>query len=255
MVTREEFEVIYGQLNDLTNKFTELNRRMSPYYLRESLEEAELSKEERDVLVEKLGELRTDGALLEAEEILTIYQASVLARALGYGISPMQTLPADSQQLSPADGGEDLVEGESLSDEEKGLAENLVGRRATVKVSKPSNKAEIEEIGPGDGVVGDKVKVPWDGVGGFFSVGKTGWKKLQEAGVITTYEKFLDSLESWLEKGTGVVTKDEYEALEGLYYNYIYALRWSFGPEEFARRLQKLAESRGLEFIVTPKTE
>lgn len=106
MVTREEFEVIYGQLNDLTNKFTELNRRMSQYYLRESLEEAELSKEERDVLVEKLSELRTDGALREAEEILTIYQASVLSRALGYGISPVQTLPVDSQQLSPADGGE-----------------------------------------------------------------------------------------------------------------------------------------------------
>lgn len=108
---------------------------------------------------------------------------------------------------------------------------------------------------PGDGVVGDEVKVPWDGVEGFFSVGKTGWKTLQEAGVITTYEKFLDSLESWLEKGTGVITKDEYEALEDLYYNYIYALRWSFGPEEFTRRLQKLAESRGLEFIVIPKTE
>lgn len=253
MVTREEFEVIYGQLNDLTNKFTELNRRMSPYYLQESLEEADLSKEERDVLAEKLGELRTDGALREAEEILTIYQASVLARALGYGISPVPTPLVDSQQLSPANGGEGFAGEGSLSDEEKGLAENLVGRRATVKVSKPSNKAEIVELEPGDGVVGDEVKVPWDGVEGFFSIGKTGWKKLQEAGVITTYEKFLDSLESWLEKGTGVITKDEYEALEGLYFNYIYALRWSFGPEEFTRRLQKLAESRGLEFIVIPQ--
>lgn len=243
MVTYEEFEVICGQLQDLANKFTELNRRMNPVYLRESLEDAELSKEERETLVEKLGELRTDGALKEAEEILEIYQASVLAGALGRGISPV---PAAN--LSPADGGE-------------GLAENLVGRRAEVKITKSAGDTvdsvefEIDGLEPGDGVIGDKIKVPWDGVDGYFAIGKEGWKKLQEAGGILVYEKFIDNLESWLEKTTVVLGKKDYLILENLYQSYMYILQGSWDPEELKHCLEKLAKSRGLEFVIIPQTE
>jgi len=249
-MTYEDFEVVYGQLKDLTDKFSELNSRMSQVCLREALEEAAVSNDEFWVLVEKLGELRQADVLKEAEEILTIYQASVLAGALGRGISPVP-----SSNLSPADGGEGFAVKEPLSEEQKGLAENLVGRRAKIKISQPSGKAEVECLGPGDGVIGDKVKVPWDGVRGYFAIGKGGWKKLQEAGGILVYEKFLDSLESWLEKMTGVLTKNEYLALENLYQSYMYILRGSWDPEELKHWLEKLAKSRGLEFIVIPKTE
>lgn len=243
-MTYEDFEVIYGQLKDLTGKFSELNSRMSQVCLREALEEAAVSNEEFWVLVEKLGELRKARALEEAEEILTIYQVSELSCAL-------------ASNLSPADGGGSFNGEGHLPDEEKGLAEKLVGRRVQVKVSYPSENAEIE---PGDGVIGDEVKDPWfgivgdrplhNGIHGHFSLGKEEVAQIEKAGKVDAYREFIEHLYTWLTRNGGVITREDYNHLKYQYSEIETSLGGIWFTESFYTLFFNLATTRYSSFKI-----